>query len=499
MVDSAVSRNITLPEPEVDGLLADVPGGETNLIPVALTHDDLKVWFTVPPNSDPSLSMETVDLFVDYVDDTSVPIAKRQWTAPIQDSDRFVWLPKAWLGNERNEGRHSLSYRFTGYNGEPDHSADLVFTLDITAPVVPTGSKAVFPPAVLPPYKLTAHYLDLNDDEVEVSLPDYATPRPGDRITWFWGGTPGNQDEGGGVELDKENYLDPVAFTIAGDLIRERKDGLRYVWYEVHDRAGNRSRPSDAVELDVAATPIPRTLPWPSVEKAAGTGQQQTLDPLQAVAGGIVQVPDDAVIYPQERVFVQWGEPETLGGRRVNQPIIPGQHRYQIDMPAVAAHIGKTLSVSYGVIDARGVEHPSIARRLSVQTIPSNRFEAVRCDGLSGGNLSYQNVEAAGARLTLARWSMITTDQWIMITMTGVNASGQDSVFEAVRKRAVTEQETLAGIGFRTEVRVSRAFLNGLRRNAPLTGKVYVSFDGGQTWPPLSAPNFPLLQLTFIN
>jgi hypothetical protein len=46
---------------------------------------------------------------------------------------------------------------------------------------------------------------------------------------------------------------------------------------------------------------------------------------------------------------------------------------------------------------------------------------------------------------------------------------------------------------------VPKTFLNSLRRNASLTGKVYVSFDGGKTWPPVAAPNFPLLQLTFID
>lgn len=137
-------------------------------------------------------------------------------------------------------------------------------------------------------------------------------------------------------------------------------------------------------------------------------------------------------------------------------------------------------------------------RKLQVQSIPSNRFEAVRCDGLSGGTLRYSSVDPAGARLTLSKWSLITTDQWIMITFTGVGNSG-DLVYEAVRKRAITSAETVNGIGFTTDIRLPKSFLNGLRRNAPLTGKVYVSFDGGRTWPPVPAPNFPLLQLTFTD
>ncbi|EJM69723.1 hypothetical protein [Pseudomonas sp. GM55] len=502
MVNGTFSRNIKMPEPEISGLLPDVPGGQPNLIPVTLTHDDLKVWFTIPAHSDPSLERETVELFVDYADDKSIPISEREWTAPIQDSDRYVWLPSTWLRNVSNEGQHRLSYRVTVYNGEQEFSEELEISLDITAPVLANGNdnELSFPPDILPPgNKLTARYLERNGDAVRAGVPRYEIASPWDRITWYWGTSPGDFREGGVIELDDKNYTNPIVITVVGQLIRDRGDGKRYVTYVVRDRAGNTTPSAVSVELDVAATPIPRTLPWPLVERAAGEGEQQTVDPLQATAGVVVKVPDEAVIYPGEKVWVQWGEPGSLGSRRVEQPIIPGQRRFQVDMPAVAAHIGKTLSVDYGVIDEFDEEHPSTRRKLQVTTIPSNRFETVKCDGLSGGNLSYKAVAAEGARLTLAKWSLITTDQWILITMTGVGSSGQDSVYEAVKKRAVTDQEVIGGIGQRTEIRVPKAFLNTLRRNASLTGKVYVSFDGGLTWPPVAAPNFPLLQLTFID
>jgi hypothetical protein len=498
MANRTYLHNVTLPEPVIDGLLPDVPGGDSNLLPETLTHEDLKVWFTPPQYSDPTLDKETVELFVDYVDDTSVPICVREWTTPIQAPDQFVWLPRAWLANERNQGQHRLSYRFTVYNNEHDQSNDLLITLDITAPVLPSANKVVFPPAVLPPNTLTARYLDQNDDQVRADLPPYASPRPWDRITWYWGPNPGGTDLGGVIELDDKNHADPIVITLPGDFIRAKGDGLRYVWYEVHDRAGNPSRPSLAVELDVAATPIPRRLPWPTIEKALGSAEQQILDPWLATAGIVVEVPLEAVIYPEEQVFVQWGEPGTLGAQRVERPIVTGQRRYQIDMKSVAAHIGKTLWVSYGVIDEKGVEHPSSRRRLQVQTIAPNRLEALRCAGVAGSNLSYSSVGAQGAQLTLAKWSLITTDQWVKITMTGVGVSG-DLVFPAVAGRAITDREVVGGIGFSGDVKVTKAFLGSLRRNQSLTGKVYVSFDGGQTWPPLSAPNFPLLQLTLID
>lgn len=475
--------------------LPDKPGGETNLLhrsawenPGEPLRVEFKPWYEFPM---PGPGSERVDVFLD--DDESNIIGSRTWDLPMDPDDYYIEIP----ADKLPQGEHQIRYIMTNVGDVADRSHPYTVTIDKLPPELNVSSGLGFPSAVLPPNQLTARYLEQNDDQVKSNLPAYTSPRPWDRITWYWGPIPGSTQLGGVIELDDKNYDDPVNVIVEGDFIRDKGDGFRYAWYEVSDRAGNLSLRSDPVELDVSATPIPRTLPWPSVEKAVGNGELQSFDPFQGTAGAVVQVPDDAVIYPRERVWVQWGEPGKLGARRVEQPIIPGQRRYQIDMPAVAAHIGKVLPVSYGVIDEHDAVHPSVRRRLEVQTIPSNRFEAVRCDGLSGGSLSYKAVAAEGARLTLAKWSLITTDQWLMITMTGVSATGQDSVFEAVRKRAITTQEVVSGIGYSSEIRVSKAFLNTLRRNAPLTGKVYLSFDGGATWPP--APNFPLLQLTFID
>ncbi|MNQ88443.1 hypothetical protein D3C85_1037030 [compost metagenome] len=168
-------------------------------------------------------------------------------------------------------------------------------------------------------------------------------------------------------------------------------------------------------------------------------------------------------------------------------------------MGSVAAHIGKTLWVRYYVVTVDNDELGSEPRKLHIQTLPVNRLPTVQCNGLSGGNLSYKSVAPEGAILKMTTWPLMTTDHWIMITMTGIGAGGLDSVFPVISKRVVTGQEVIGGIGQGNLVRVPKAVLNTFRRNAPLTGKVYVSFDGGQTWPSLVAPNFPLLQLTLID
>lgn len=491
-LDPTMTAPWTRPTP-----LPDKPGGETNLLhrdawadPANPLRVELKPWY----ESDPPLPgvTEQVDVFLD--DNEANIIATRTWPLPMRPDDYFIEIS----ADKLPQGEHRISFIMTNYLDVKARSFSYTVTIDKQEPLLATPSKLVFPPEVLPPgNQLTARYLERNGDQVNASLPLYVTPRPWDRITWYWGTTPNTQEQGGVIELDETNFSEPLFITIAGQLIRDRGDGFRYAWYQVQDRASNQSYRSDVVELDVAATPIPRTLPWPTVERAAGTGELQTLDPHQAIAGVVIEVPESAVIYPLEPVRVRWGEPGELGHWIADQPIAPGGRRFSIPMRSVAAFIGKTLWVSYGVTDDAGEEWGSERRKVQVSKLSG--LPTVQCNGLSGGSLSLRTVAATGAILRMDKWPLITADQWILITMTGVGSGGQDSVYEAIPKRKLEDHEVNGGIGGQNNVTVGKAFLNTLRRNAPLTGKVYVSFDSGNTWPPIAAPNFPLLQLTLID
>jgi hypothetical protein len=485
----------TFPKPEINGMLDDKPGGEPGLLPVTLTGADLKVWFTIPPYSDPTKGREKYELFVD---DETDAIATRYWDTPIDDSERYLELPTTWMRS--NDGQHRLFYMTTIYNNSQDLSFDLDITLDNTEPVLSIDNKAIFPSEILPPNKLTDYYLQQNGDQLRVEIPAYVAPRPWDRITWYWQERPGNPAIGGVIELNDTNYDDPVVLMVPGSLIRAKGDGWRYVRYEVHDRAGNPSRPSEFVEVDVDATPIPRDLPWPSIEKAIGNTEVQTINPLSVVSGAVVVIPNTAVIYPNEEVWVHWGEEGSVGEYPPTHPLPPGSRRYAIPMPSIAAYIGKTIPVSYYVTDGAGSKFPSVSRQLKVQTVPSSTFPLLECDGLSGGNLSLKNVPDTGARLQLDTWVLMTTDQWIMITMTGIsNATGQESVYEVIPKRQLTALEVTQGIGVGGDVKMPKDFLVPLRRNERLTGRVYLSFDGGENWPPLVVPTFRMLEMTLVD
>lgn len=484
--------------PRVPEALEDIVGGQKNLIPFDPGRRHLRVTFALWQNSMPSIAYpEFVRMHLDGQE-----VGYKEWTVhPISDDDLFIDIPVEKVFNV--QGLRELHYEAHNWSGDPDNpipSHSETITIDSFAPSLASPENQMnVPRDVLPPNKLTAYYLDQNQGRLSVVVPTYTTPAPGDHIEWFWGKSPSDRSMGGSIDLDDSNHNLPLQIHISRELIRESDDGRRYLSYRVTDRARNSSPYSDAVALDVDAKPIPRTLPWPAVEKASGTNEQQVLDPLQALSGVVVRIPEAAVVYPRERIRVQWGEPGSFGAFETEVPIGTDPWRFQVPMKPVAAHIGRTLTVKYFVVEENNNEIGSVQRRLQVQPIRTSNLPTVQCNGLTGGNLSYRTVAAGGAILKMAKWPLMSTDHWILMTVTGVGANGQDSPTTVLNKRAVTAAEVIGGIGQDNSVVVAKAFLNTLRRNASLTAKVYVSFDGGRTWPSMVAPNFPMLRLTFVD
>lgn len=478
--------------------LADVDGGERNLLHRSAWSDPdnplkvmLKPWYDGGDPPDGPWT-EQVDVFLD--DDESNIIGSREWDLPMDLDDYYVPISADRLPS----GTHTLSFIMTNFVGTPDRSHPFTVTVDKSPPTLAADSKLIFPSEVLPPNHISAAYLadPENNDQVLAGIPRHTEPRPGDHIIWYWGERPSELNQGGKVDIDPDNP-DSFVITVPGDLIRERGDGWRYVSYRAWDRAGNESLISDPAAIEVAATPIPRSLPWPSVENASGTGEEQALDPLEAKTGGFVNIPPDAVIHPGEQVWVQWGEPGTVGACKVEAPVSSDPRCYAIPMSSVAAHIGKTLSVSYGVIDGNGKEWPSDTRRLKIQTLSATVFPTVQCRQARGNQLPLVDVPPGGAELALDYWVMMTTDQWLMINITAA-VGGEERLFTALDKRPVTEEEINEGIGMSGNVVISKAFLDLLSIGSVLAGKVYISFDGGNSWPPLATPSTPSLQLTLV-
>ncbi|RON11635.1 hypothetical protein [Pseudomonas frederiksbergensis] len=467
-----------LPSPRVDGLLEDVPGGDPNLLPQAKTDDDLKVWFELWANSDPSLGDESVELFFD---DGHADI--RVWDAPIEVSDRFVTLPQRMLRG--NDGQHRLRYEVTGYNGEADDSLELVISLDTTAHVLATDSRLIFPPEVSPPpKKITAAYLadPANSDQVEAKLPDYNEKKVGDVITWYWEEFPDSEDVVDTLTLDPTNIGHPLLLSFKGDMLRDRDNGMRYATYRVRDRAGNESTPSANVRIQVEILPPPLRR-HPTVEEAQNGVGTAVLDPLfYGVSGVTVMIPrqdDEGQGHKREVYWRGYGD---LGSHHALEPAPSDPSRFPIPATAIPANIGanRMVEVTYRV----NGEPESDPLRLTVRAIAASKFMQIDCPQAARGSplkLSRNAVPPGGTDLTLAAWVYQAQTQLINIWLTA--ASLPD---ETIR----SAWPVTRGINRAT---LPKSYLERLSINSIFRVNVSVSFDGGDSYLAFPARDIQLL------
>jgi hypothetical protein len=461
----------TRPEP-----LPSKPGGETNLLHRTAWADpsnplrvEFKPWYESPP---PTPGTERVDVFLG--NNEGNVIASWTWNLPMLPADHYIEI----TSDKLPQGEQQISFIMTNYLGVSARSFPYTVTVDKQEPVLNASSRLTFPAAVLPPNKLTARYLEQNGDEVKAGLPAYTTPRPWDIITWYWGSTAGNLEQGGVIELDDKNYSAPVTITVPGDLIRSRGDGPRYVWYQVHDRAGNASlRSEPPVELEVAATPIPRVLPHVKIQEVPGTQPSGILNPLNAINGVTVTISKDAVIYDDEGVYVQWAQEDSPGSCRTNTPITPGSRDYKIPSDKVRYHIGRTLVVGYEVIEP-GVDEPHRSNPFNLQVERLTGTPVIQCNKVSGGQLSLASVPAGGyADFTLERWSHMGTEQLLTITVIGLGTDNKALTIPVLNESPVPEVAQKINVGW-----ISKADLLRFKPNNQLEVRVRVSFDGKLTW-----------------
>lgn len=474
----------------VEIALEDIEGGEPNLLPAGAWLKPLRVDVPIWPETDPAPGFaERLELYWDGKE-----IDSKSWEAPIPPHELFFLVPPLHLG----EGSHVLHYVVVTPNGEVALSLPLTLTIDKTAPALGEGGGALlFPPEVIAD-GLTAQWLELNQDQVIARLPDYPDMRPGDTVHWYWDSEPFGFEWAGSLTLTAQDIPGEIPITFDGDLIRARGDGQRYVHYEIEDRAGNTGTGSRPVTLQVAATPLPRELPWLEIAQSPGGGEIIELDPWDAREGATVTLAQTVLIHPDEQVWVQWGEPGDTGAWRGQMNVLADPRQCLIPKSSIAAGMGKQLPLYYEVVGPQQT-YPSERRQVRLLLIDPGGYPTVQCQGMSGTTLSLASVPAGGARLTLARWVLMSTDQMITIRVAGVAGNGQAIDGDVLHRHQVTAQELLAGIGADGKVVAPKALLAQLKRNQVFRVMVYVSFDGGSTWPPLPAPNFPSLYLTLVD
>jgi hypothetical protein len=473
----------TRPQP-----LPNKPQWETNLLPRSAWSDpanplrvQLKPWYDSPIDED---GTESVKVFLD--DNESIIIGTRSWVLPMEADDHYVEI----TADKLPQGEHRISFIMSNFQGVDALSFPYTVTIDKEAPQLEPGSKLIFPSDVLPPNKLTAHYLE-GDDLLIADIPAYSLPKPGDVITWYWDKSPSGTTIGGTKTLSEHDYDKPLTLAIDGDWIRSQGDDDRYVWYTVTDRAGNLNGQSAVERLIVEATPIPRDLPPPKVVEAGGTTWpvRGTLNPLDATNGVIVILNPASVIHPGEVPQVQWALKGALGGYLAD-PVSPGLQEYRIPKEYMAPHFGKVIPVVYLFKDKFGAEHSSRPYSLTVSNYPNDRLPTPQI--AEGSPLSLAQVPPTGASITLGKWPFSAAGQRITILVEGTeDAGGRTIKCDVLVGHEVTADQAIAGIA-KGEALVAKAdFLSRIRLGSTLNVKVYVSFDNSQTPPNPSVMQFP--------
>jgi len=478
-----------LDPPRIDALLDDIDGGDSNLLPREAWLVPLRIEFPMWNNSAPAPGYpERLVLLWN-----GSAIGERTWTAPVQPEELFLKVEPLWL----TEGRHTLEYQVTIYNSETAASQPLTITIDKTAPVLGDDfGRLLFADRVIAE-GITVAYLEEHGDQVLAEVPPYERAVPGDVVDCYWDSEPFEFNHAGSRVLTLADMGQPLCLAFTGELIRDRGDGPRYVHYRVSDRSGNLSPEARPVTVHVEATPLPRELRWLDVDKAVGSGALIELDPLAVESGTLALLHSEVLLHPRESVWVQWGEPGRVGALRAQMNLASEPRRCPIPTRNIAPFMGKTLPLNYEVV---GPEQTWLSTPREVRVAKfSGGFPTIQCREVSGNVLRLSSVPSAGAALSLAPWFMIATEQRVNITVVGVYANGQSALWRVLNQHQVTSAEVFSGIGAQGNVTIPRAFLQQLQRNQVFRVRVHVSFDGGETWPPETAPNFPELAPTLVD
>jgi hypothetical protein len=231
-----IRDNLTAPKP--GGVLEDIAGGETNLLPAALLDSDLQVKFDAWPNSDPSeTSPETVRLYWD-----GAVVNTKEFTEPLTESNQVIDLPKGKL----TDGVHILKYIVDAPTSGISESDPTTVTVDKFAPSFATPNAAVLP-ADLPTLEdvptVTKAYLDANPEGVRVEVPRWSSIKPGDQVIGF---LEANEDADRNypfeeLELTLETINVPIRLTLTKQRLDSNNSSTRYISYQLMDRAGNRT------------------------------------------------------------------------------------------------------------------------------------------------------------------------------------------------------------------------------------------------------------------
>jgi hypothetical protein len=473
--------------PSVGAILDNIPGGQVNLLPASVLKDPLRVDIPMWFGSSPAPG-EPEHLYLYW---NNVKVAEKTWTAPVPPGDLFLMVEPRYLNAA---GTYPLHYEVMTHNGAWASSDPLTLTITSSPALGDGGGRLLFD-AEVASGGVTAQYLEAHGDKVLAEVPPYSPVWPGDTLSWYWDQRQYTDEWVDSRTLTEVDIGKAILLTFEGEMIRDRGEGDRFVHYRIENRAGNQSDHSRFANVQVV--PAARDLPWPVVDGATGTGKDVVLDPFDAEEGATVVIADTVVIKPNEQLWVQWGEPGSLGAFRTASPVVAGTRRYKIPKREIALNIGKALPVYYEAVGPDGPLRSEI-RQLSVMALDLGKLPLIQCSHVvyqhGQAVLNWKDIPLEGVKLTLKPWPLMMLDQHIRIVVWGPTIM-EAREWVAVHKRPLAAQELTAGIFGTDNLTVPKSWLADLIPDQGFVVSVYVSFDSGVTWP--DRPNFPMLHVVF--
>ncbi|QHG63931.1 hypothetical protein [Pseudomonas putida] len=455
---------------EVPALLDDIPGGDTNLLPTSATEHDLTVEVPMWPFSDPGPG--EAELLKVFWDDTFL-VYEKAWEAPVPAKDLQFSVPKAKLSN----GAHALSYKVTGSNGDTSPSEVFQLLIDLVPPIL-GGAQGMLTlvedSEELERDGLTERYLRNHDQRLRTQVPDYMTPKAGDTIIYYWDAEPFAETYAGEHEITYADIGGPFYIDFTSELILQRGDGDRYLYYAIKDRAGNLSPFAKPLKLVVSAAT--RTFELPGIDQATGTDAQLRLAINDLIPPLLVQVPASAVVYPDETLRVEWGKPGDPG-YFVATSAYPGREReFEIPVENILAQGATTLEVRYVASGDKRHDYPSPPVELTVSQL-SKHLPQVQMAGIVSGSFLLSTAPER-VPVSLGTWRFMAEGQLVDIWVTGVLEDGSEAnpPFQVLKDYLVDARDVEQGIGMRNEVVVLKTFLSTLMLDNPFTLRVQVRF-----------------------
>ncbi|WP_032610301.1 hypothetical protein [Pseudomonas syringae] len=473
MNDSATKK--VLEPPLVNVLLDDDDRwDETGLLPADRLSSPLSV--EVPPWEHTPTPGQNIYLEVFWDD---VQTYTKTWNGDIPSIPARDLIFEVPVDN-LTHGVHTLRYTVSNSDGNTNTSLDQEVTVDMVTPSLVNHGQLQFDTV-----NVTDQYLSEHDHKLIGVMPAYIGGKAGDVVKWYWSKDPINffdSDVVSTMTLERENAGKPMGLVFDEDMILARRDGKRYAFYTVSDRAGNSSQYSQPVELLVAVEPVPRVLPPPKVKEAEGSSSTSTLNPENAIGGATVLVPDDAVINPGEMLCVQWGDPDSVGAYRSEKTTEAKE--FTVPNTYIAQHFGKSIPVYYDVFES-GVDTPHSSTMHTLTVLKVTGFPTVQCDKVSGGLLKLGSIASGGrASFTIDQWFLMATDQFIDIEVIGADDAGKEVRVPVLEEYKVPKVAATIDVGHITKVDLQR-----FRIGAEIEVRVYVSFDEKASW-----QRFPSLQ-----